>query len=54
MTEAYKAVSETEGECIQIDCSLSVLLLGIGSSCATPAEWVDVNLQGGVELSGKH
>lgn len=37
MTEAYKAMSETEGGCIEVDCSLSVLLLGIGSSCATPA-----------------
>jgi len=46
-------MSEMERGCIEIDSSLSVLLLGIVSSCATPAEGMDGNLPGGVELSEK-
>lgn len=54
MTETYKVMSEMEKGRVEIDCFLSVLLFPIGSSCTTPAEEVDVNLRGGVELSEKH
>lgn len=50
MMEAYRVMSEMERGRMEIDCSLSVMLLRIGSSCATPAKGMDVNLQGGVEL----
>lgn len=45
---------EMERGHIEMDCSLSVLLLGIGSSCAAPEEGMNINLQGGVKLSEEH